>query len=117
MQKKIKQISFYSFILGLTFIFFTSCSNSNDFEIFGKIYGNISDYSTGQSLDNAIVTISPSGHSVNTDANGYYQFENLDPLTYTITVQKTGYQPNRKSITAISGENIKVDIQLTQIPK
>lgn len=94
----------------------TSCSNSDDYEIFAKIQGKVTDYQTGAPLVNASVTLSPSGLSKQTDANGIYRFEELDAQQYTITVQKSGYQPNRKTITAISGETQQVDVQLTIIP-
>lgn len=94
----------------------TSCSSSDDYEIFAKIQGTVTDYQTGEPLSNASVTLSPSGLSQQTDVNGNYQFVDLDAQQYTITVQKSGYQPNRKTITAISGETQQVDIQLTVIP-
>ena len=95
----------------------SGCSSSDDYEIFAKIQGTVTDAQTGAQLENAIVTLSPSGLSKQTDENGFYRFEELDAQQYTITVQKTGYQPNRKTITAISGETQQVDIQLTVIPQ
>jgi len=95
----------------------TCCSSSDDYEIFAKIQGTVTDYQTGTPLENASVILSPSGLSQQTDANGIYQFGELDAQQYTITVQKSGYQPNRKTITAISGETQQVDIQLTVIPQ
>jgi len=93
------------------------CSSSDDYEIFAKIQGTVTDYKTGAPLENASVTLSPSGFSKQTDANGNYQFTELDAQQYTVTVQKSGYQPNRKTITAISGETMQVDIQLIVIPQ
>lgn len=105
-----------TFAIGLLFCM-SGCSGSDDYEIFTKIHGTVTDYQTGASLENASVTLSPSGTSKHTDANGYYRFEELDAQQYTITVQKSGYQPNRKTITAVSGETQQVDIQLTVIPQ
>ena len=95
----------------------SSCSNSNDYEIFGSIYGCITDHADGKPLDNASILLSPSGITKLTDATGYFKFENLDAQQYTITVQKQGYQPNRKTITAVAGEDLQVDIQLISIPQ
>jgi len=94
-----------------------NCSSSDDYEIFAKIQGTVTNYQTGAPLENASVTLSPSGFSQQTDANGNYQFTELDAQQYTVTVQKSGYKPNRKTITAISGETQQVDIQLTVIPQ
>ena len=95
----------------------TGCSSSDDYEIFAKIHGTVTDYQTGLPLENATVTLSPSGQSMQTDANGAYLFEELDAQQYTITAQKAGYQPNRKTVIAISGGTQQADIQLTVIPQ
>ena len=102
-------------IMLLTCLF--GCSKSDDYEIFARIHGTVTDYQTGEPLENASVVLSPSGLSRQTDANGYFLFDELDVQQYTITVQKTGYQPNRKTVTTISGETQQVDIQLTIIPE
>ena len=116
------KISLFNNVLKFTFTvmllaFAVGCSSTDDYEIFAKIQGVVTDYQTGEPLANASVTLSPSGLSKQTDANGFYRFEELDAQQYTITVQKSGYQPNRKTITAISGETQQVDIQLTVIPQ
>lgn len=104
-----------SFIFGLSLCLY-GCSSTDDYEIFAKIQGTITDYRTGVAIENASITLSPSGLSKQTDANGFYRFEDLDAGQYTITVQKSGYQPNRKTLMAISGETQQVDIQLIIIP-
>ncbi len=93
------------------------CSKSEDYEIFSKIQGVVTDYQTGMPLENASVTLLPSGLSKQTDVDGCYEFDELDVQQYTITVQKSGYQPNRKTITPISGKVQKVDVQLIVIPQ
>lgn len=93
------------------------CSSSDDYEVFTTIYGTITDSQTGIPLENASITLSPSGFSKQTDVNGYYRFDNLDAQQYTITVQRAGYQPNRKTVTAVSGETQQIDIQLIPIPQ
>ena len=95
----------------------SGCSGSDDYEIFAAIHGTVTDYASGMPLENATVVLSPSGISQKTDANGYYKFDGLDALQYTITVQKSGYQPNRKTITAVSGKAQQADVQLTVIPQ
>lgn len=94
-----------------------SCSDSGDYEIFAGIFGKVTDYETGMTLENAVVTLIPSGLSVQTDAEGNYRFEDLESQQYVVTAQKSGYQPNRKNVTAVSGETVRVDIQLSIIPQ
>ncbi len=96
----------------------SACSDGDDdYEVFTSIEGTITDYNTGEPLDNAVVTLSPSGLSRQTDVAGYYKFEDIDAQQYTVTVQRSGYQPNRKTVMAVSGETQIVDIQLTVIPQ
>ena len=97
--------------------FAVGCSSNDYYEIFAKIQGVVTDYETGALLENASVTLSPSGLSRQTDASGQYSFSDLDVQQYTVTVQKSGYQPNRKTVTAVSGETLQVDVQLNRIPK
>ncbi len=104
----------------ISIIFLTcmvGCSSSDDPEIFAKIQGTVTDYQKGAPLENANVILSPSGLSQQTDANGYYRFDELDLQQYTVTVQKSGYQPNRRTVIAISDKTQQVDIQLTVIPQ
>lgn len=99
----------------LLLVCLTGC-DSTDYEIFAKIQGTVTDYQTGIPLENVSITLSPSGISTQTDADGFYQFSDLDVQQYTLTVQKSGYQPNRKTVAAVSGETLRVNIQLMSIP-
>lgn len=104
-----------SFILTLTFLY--GCGGNDDYELYSTIKGYVSDYETGVPIEGATVTLSPSGQTSLTDGAGNFSFSNLDSQQYTLTVQKTGYQPNRKSIHAISGEEVDVIITLLKIPQ
>lgn len=116
------QISLFAKLLKCMFVCslltcFAGCSSSDEYEIFATVHGTITDYNSGLPLENANIVLSPSGLSQKTDKNGYYKFDQLDAQQYTVTVQKSGYQPNRKTITAISGNTQQADIQLTIIPQ
>ncbi len=95
----------------------SGCSNSDDYDVFATLNGSVSDYVTGEPLENASVVLSPSNQTKQTGADGVFVFDGLEAKQYTITVQKAGYQPNRKVVTAISGESVDIKIQLTQIPE
>lgn len=101
----------------ILFVGMSGCSGSDDYEVFTSIEGAVTDYDTGEPLDNAVVTLTPSGLSRQTDVAGYYKFEGIDAQQYTVTVQRSGYQPNRKIVMAVSGETQIVDVQLTVIPQ
>ncbi len=92
-----------------------ACSDDDDYEIYSTLYGAVTDYVSGEPVEGATLTLSPSSFTQKSNVAGAYRFENLDAQQYTITVQKAGYQPNRKTVTAISGEEMEVNITLTQI--
>lgn len=93
-----------------------SCSGSDDYDLFASLYGKVTDIRSGESVSNASVMLIPSGISLQTGSDGLFSFDDLDARQYTILVQKDGYQTNRKTVTAVSGENVEINIQLTPIP-
>ncbi len=109
----------FSFVGSLLLMLVVSagCSSSDDYDIFASISGSVTDYVTGEPLDNASVLLSPTNSTKKTAADGTFLFEELEAQQYTITVQKAGYQPNRKIVTAVSGKREEVSIQLTKIPE
>lgn len=106
----------YKFLIsGLTAVFILVGCTQPDYEVYSTIVGEVTDYETGAVLENVIVTLVPSSVSHTTDANGQFSFENIDAGQYTISAQKSGYVPNRKNITAVSGETIEANFTLSRI--
>lgn len=104
-----KKILLYSIII----LIFTACSKT-EYSIFSTLQGFVNDNETGNPVSGVNVILSPSGITKITGNDGYFEFQELTPQQYTITVQKTGYATNRKSITAVSGENTEVNITITK---
>lgn len=90
---------------------FVSCRQVG-YNMFATIKGTVVDAGTSQGIGNADVILSPSGKSAMTDNNGSFEFEDLDALQYTVTVQKQGYETNCKAITAFAGETAEITITL-----
>lgn len=82
------------------------------YENYGTIYGTVSDVETAETLPNASVVLSPGGKSQMTGNDGRFEFPELEIRQYTITVQKTGYSTNRKSINAVVGESVEANITM-----
>lgn len=93
-----------------------SCASDYDLNIYGSISGKVTDYSTGEPLSAAQVTLVPSANTVQTDADGTFSFDGLEKGQYTVSVQKDGYQANRKNVAVESGETTEIVISLTIIP-
>jgi len=91
---------------------FLSCAKE-EHDSFGTLYGVVSDVKTGDPLANVTVTLSPGGTTKLTGSNGQFEYTSLTPQQYTITVQKSGYQTNRKDVMAIVGEKVTANISMT----
>ena len=88
----------------------TSCEPVT-YETFCNITGTVVDLDSGDPIQQATVTLSPSGYNTYTGSDGYFEFLDLEERQYTVTVQKTGYVTNRKTVTTVAGG--VVDINLT----
>ncbi len=91
---------------------FLSCSKEEQ-DSFGTLYGVVTDKQTGDPLNNVTVTLSPGGTTKITGSDGLFEFAELTPQQYTITVQKSGYETNRKTLSAVVGEKIEANITMT----
>lgn len=93
---------------------FSGCDKDELIRPFSTIYGIVSDYETGEPVEAASAVLSPGGKTTVSGADGRYEFKDLDAGQYTITVQKAGYQTNRKTVTAVALESVPADIPLTK---
>lgn len=116
-QVSVRTICAFMICSCCTALLCSGCSEDDDYEIYATLHGIVTDYETGTPLSNASVVLSPSSHTVQTGTDGRFTFNNLDAQPYTITVQKAGYQPNRKTVTTISGESMEVNIPMNKIEK
>lgn len=71
----------------------------------------LSDNSLG--IPEALVNLSPGGKTVLTDSHGSFEFEALEIQQYTLTVQKEGYETNRKSLNPVPGQSVECLILLS----
>ncbi len=108
-------ILFTSIVLSVFLL--SSCGNDETIDIFGSITGQVTDYSTGNPLTNAQVTLVPGTNSVQTSDDGLFSFSGLEEgSNYTISVLKDGYRENHKNnVKVISGEKTEIVIALQKI--
>lgn len=89
----------------------TSC-NPVTYDTFCTITGTVVDLDSGDPIQSALVTLSPSGYNTYTGNEGYFEFLDLDGREYTIMVQKTGYVTNRKEVQTVAGGVVDVSLTL-----
>ncbi len=85
-----------------------SCQKATDF---ASIYGIVRD-ETGVPIENAHIVINPSGTDERTESNGYFEFNELDPRQYTLTVSMLGYKTEHEFITVYPSERKEKNIVL-----
>ena len=99
------------FCLGIL-VFFVSCEPAVSSSNFVRITGQVIDLDTHDAIEGASINLSPTGKSTFTGSDGYFDFSDLDEQQYTVTVSKTGYATNRKSVKPVAGETENITITL-----
>ena len=106
---------FSALLLAITAVCTLSSCAKDELDIFSTIHGIVTDDATADCIPGATVTLSPGGKTQTTGSDGRYQFSEIDPMQYTVTVQKPGYNTNRKMITVVSGEATEANVTLHKI--
>lgn len=84
-------------------------------DLFGNIYGQVTDADTRELLKGVSVSISPQGDSQVTGSDGTYSFRELAPTDYTLTFKAEGYETTTRKFTVQAGVNTQGDMQLTPL--
>lgn len=109
----------FRFLTGILLPMALLCSCQSDYtlDIYGTISGKVTDASSGNPLPTAQVTLVPGSKTIQTSDDGTFSFSGLEEGQYTVSVQKDGYQANRKNVNVVSGEKTSIIVPLTIIPK
>lgn len=82
----------------------------------GNTTGGLSGLVTGIDQNRGLagnVSLSPGGQRVTTGSDGRYEFLNLEPGQYTVSVSCNGYKSAEKSFSVVAGKITSGDIQLS----
>lgn len=81
----------------------------------GTINGFVSEYvNANNPIAGATVTLSSKGLTKTTGNDGRYEFTELEPGTYTLSVKANNYQATTKQVTVYAGQKVSCDFQLEQ---
>ena len=79
----------------------------------GGIYGHVTDFATGEDVANANVQLRPSGETTLTGSDGMFEFRDLTPGNYSLTVSKVEYSDLIDDyVITVKDKMVKRDIQL-----
>jgi hypothetical protein len=79
----------------------------------GNLVGIISDSRSGSFLSGASVTLTPTGMTYTTGIDGKYEFRDMEAQEYFISVSKSGYKEDKKTVFIQAGGDTNLDFQLT----
>ncbi|MDE5594326.1 MAG: DUF2012 domain-containing protein [Muribaculaceae bacterium] len=82
----------------------------------GSIAGSVSDRTTGEPVATVNVTLSPGGNSTVTGSDGSFDFRNLEPGSYTLTINKEGYKQNSAEVYVKAGDPTSAHLLIERIP-
>lgn len=103
-------------VLALASLVWYGCSKEEDSSS-GSILGTVTDFSTGEPVANANVSLRPGGETTLTGYDGVYEFKNIANGKYSITVSKAGYSDliDDYEIVVSNGKTIRRDVQLIEL--
>lgn len=110
-----KKYALYLIIIICGACFNISCSDEPDLNLYCTINGQVTDAQTGEPIKAASVVLTPSGMTTVSGSDGTFEFTRLDADQYIVIVQSDGYMTNRKTVNAIAGESLHVDVPLSKI--
>ncbi len=97
--------------------FFVACSTDLDTEVTtGNIVGSVVDKTTGEQIPVASISLNPSGKTTVTGSDGTFEFNDIDPGEYTISVKKEGYNFGENTVMVVAGKNTECHILMERIP-
>lgn len=78
---------------------------------YGDVSGCVTDFETGKAIPGATVSLGTIA-TANTDSDGCYAFQNIDPGQYKLNVSAVGYEPGTKTVTIKANFSSQGDITL-----
>jgi hypothetical protein len=90
------------------------CKPENEMEKLGTIYGTVTDFSSGEPINNANVRLNPRGETTLTGSDGTFQFNDLQAGSYSLSLSKNGYVDldDDYVIEIENGNSVKRDVHL-----
>lgn len=99
------------FLFALFALMFAGCTE-DEYTLFGKVIGTVTDATTGEPISNVTMTLSPSGKSATTGSDGIFEFNDLEAVQYKMQARHANYKTDTKTVTVLAGEIVRGDMQL-----
>ena len=104
----------FNIILGMAVLLCLSTCTKDEEVMTGTITGLVTDMTNANTaIAGATVTLSPTGLSKTTGSDGRYEFTEVEPGTYTVSIKADNYQEDSKSVSVYAGQIATADFQLS----
>ena len=113
----LNKLLFYSSLLTIGFFGLIGCNENDLIEptTYTTLRGRVLDITTQQVVSSALVTLSPSGRVLSTNALGEFRFDSVTAGSYTIQAIKTGFVSQTASVSATTDVIPAITILLNRI--
>lgn len=101
-----------AFLLSIITIAVLSSCAKDIVDLTGSITGTVKDYDNGQLISNCQVSMSPGGKSLTTGSDGQFEFESVEPGSYTLSFKKSGYEDASSNVSVVAGKTQNVQLTL-----
>ena len=106
-----KNFVIFSFVATALFCLLGSCAKPI-YDNTGTVYGTITDSQTGTPVRNAEITLTPGNISSVSGSNGTYEYYDITPGQYKLSVSAHGYSYNSRQILVVAGQTTICDMLL-----
>jgi len=110
-MKLIKKCCVIPALMSFVFFFFSCAKDIVD--LHGSVGGTVYDSRTGEPLSGVVMTLSPSGKTISTGSDGRYEFQTVEPGSYSVQAVRSGYESDNRTVSVTAGETSRLDFQLT----
>ena len=100
------------FLFALFALMFAGCTE-DEYTLFGKVIGTVTDATTGEPISNVTMTLSPSGKSATTGSDGIFEFNDLEAVQYKMQARHANYKTDTKTVTVLPRKIDRGDMPLT----
>ncbi len=101
-----------AFLLSIIAIAALSSCAKDIVDLTGSITGTVKDYDNGQLIPNCQVSMTPGGKSLTTGNDGQFEFEGVEPGSYTLSFKKSGYEDASSNVSVVAGKTQNVQLTL-----
>jgi hypothetical protein len=105
---------FGMFLIGFSLLL-AACGTTASKQSMATIEGVITDQFSEAPLEGVNISLQGTQFSTQTDSDGYFSFNDLEEGSYTVVVEKEGYEPKNTSVSVTVGSSSTVSVSTKMV--